>query len=343
MQVLEVIKGLHADAPEETVINRPLPREIVRGVYLLRMPMPFRLDHINLYLLDDPEGWTLVDCGLNNDESKAVWDSVFADFIGDKPVIRLIVTHLHPDHIGLASWLQEKSRAPIYMTRPEWGLAQALFDLPRSDPAGISRHYERLGLGGERLEQTVKQASGYARMVKALPRQVQFLSQDELLHIGGRRWRVLFGHGHSPACACLWDESERVLIAGDHILPDISPNINLLAVGPSDPLQDYLTSLNVFRALPGEMVLPAHGLPTPRLRERIDELLAHHARHLDDLRAACHQPLTACDCVPLMFKPDLPDHQYYFAIGESAAHLVYLAGQGRLSRAGDVPWRFIRS
>lgn len=340
MKMLDVVERMSAVGGDGATVGRCVPREVVSGVYLLRMPMPFRLDHINLYLLDDPAGWTLVDCGLNNADSRAVWESVFADFIGSKPVVRIIVTHLHPDHIGLARWLQERTQAPIYMTSPEWELATSLFHLPAVDPSCIQRHYQRLGLEGERLQQTVKQASGYGRMVQALPPYVHFLAEGDVLPIGTRRWRILIGRGHSPASACLWDDAEGVLIGGDHILPSISPNINLLAVGPSDPLHDYLTSLRAFRALAGELVLPAHGLPDSRYRGRIDDLLAHHAQHLDDLERACREPRTACDCVETMFKPNLPEHQYYFAIGESAAHLTYLVRQKRLRRADGTPWRF---
>jgi glyoxylase-like metal-dependent hydrolase (beta-lactamase superfamily II) len=320
-----------------------IPDEIAQGVYLLRMPLPFRLNHINLYLLDDPAGWTIVDCGLNTPESTAVWESVFAALMRDKPVIRIIVTHLHPDHIGLAHWLQAKTRAPIFMTSPEWQQAQRVFHLPVADPARLEAHYRRLGLRDAPLQTMIKQASAYRKLVKVLPEQVHYLHEHETLDIGGRRWRILLGHGHSPACACLWDEADQLLIVGDHVLPTISSNINLLAVGPRNPLDDYLTSLSTFRALPCHLFLPAHGPRTPRLHARIDELIAHHRTHLERLYAECTAPRSAADCVPLLFGPNLPDHQFFFAIGESAAHLVYLTEQGRLKREGDQSWRFIRS
>jgi glyoxylase-like metal-dependent hydrolase (beta-lactamase superfamily II) len=319
-----------------------IPEEIAQGVYLLRMPLPFRLNHINLYLLDDPAGWTIVDCGLNKPESMAVWESVFATLMRDKPVIRIIVTHLHPDHIGLAHWLHSKTRAPIFMTAPEWQQAQRVFHLPVLDPARIEAHYRRLGLTDEPLQTMIRQASSYRKLVKVLPEHVHYLHEHETLDIGGRRWRILLGHGHSPACACLWDETDQLLIVGDHVLPTISSNINLLAVGPHNPLDDYLTSLSTFRGLPCHLFLPAHGPRTSRLHARIDELIAHHSAHLERLYAACAEPRTAADCVPLLFGNDLPDHQFFFAIGESAAHLVYLTEQGRLKQDGDQSWQFAR-
>lgn len=331
----------------ETVSTAPvgefgIPRELARGVYLLRMPLPFRLDHINLYLLEDPAGWTIVDCGLNTPDVMGVWESVFATYLRDKPVIRILITHLHPDHIGLANWLQKKTGAPVYMTALEWQQAYRVFNLPVADPPRIEAHYRRLGLVDGPLATMIKQAGAYRRMVKVLPEGVRFLHEHETLDIGGRRWRILLGHGHSPGCACLWDEAEQLLITGDHVLPKISSNINLLAVGPRNPLDEYLTSLSTFRSLPCSLFLPAHGVPRAKLDERIDQLLAHHAEHLERLHAACEEPRTAADCVPLLFDSDLPDHQYFFAIGESAAHLVYLTEQGRLKREGEQSWRFVR-
>ncbi len=336
-------KGVMTSAdPQMPMFEQGSLNEVARGVYLLRMPLPFRLDHINLYILDDSEGWTVIDCGLNTVESMTVWESLLASFLSDKPVIKIIVTHLHPDHIGLARWLQDKTKAPIYMTPPEWEMAQEVFSMPASDPTRLHAHYQRLGLQEERLQATIKQAASYQKMVKTLPQDVEFLQERDELSIAGRRWRIMLGKGHSPACACLWDEAEQILIGGDHILPNISPNINLLATGPSNPLQDYLVSLDAFRSLPCKTLLPAHGLPTSRYGERIDELLAHHAQHLECLQTACAAARTAAECVPFIFNGQLPDHQFYFAIGESAAHLVYLAEQGRLTRSGDASWRFVR-
>jgi glyoxylase-like metal-dependent hydrolase (beta-lactamase superfamily II) len=318
-------------------------REIAPGVNLLRMPLPFRLNHINLYLLEDSDGWTLVDCGLNRPEVLTLWQEVLAGGLGGKPITRIVVTHLHPDHIGLANALQRLTGAPVFMTRREWRLAQDVFNLPLTNAAWIERHYRRLGLEGESLQAVASQASGYRRLVKELPADIHYLHEHETLDIGGRHWRILFGSGHSPASACLWDESDRILIAGDHILPTITSNINLLSVGPTNPLDEYLTSLRTFRALPCALLLPAHGSPVARYHERIEELIRHHEQRLDLLRAACREPRTAADCVPILFSGNLPVHQYFFAIGESASHLVYLSEHGNLRIDGEFPWRFAMS
>jgi len=317
------------------------PVELARGVYLLRMPMPFRLNHINLYLLEDAEGWTLVDCGLNTPESKAVWEHVLATFLSRRPLIRIVVTHLHPDHIGCAQWLHEKTGAQICMTPGEWRLAREVFHLPVANPRRIEDHYRLLGLEDVRLTEMIKLAAGYRKMVKVLPENVSYLHEHETLDIGGRHWRILFGHGHSPACACLWDEAEQLLIVGDHVLPTISPNVNLLSVGPSNPLDDYLTSLGTFRNLPCSLVMPAHGTPSSRFRERIDELIHHHTERLHLLESACsREARTAAECVPLLFAQELHKAQPFFALGESAAHLVYLAERGSLKKEGEHTWTF---
>jgi len=251
------------------------------------------------------------------------------------------VTHLHPDHIGCAQWLHEKSGARIYMTREEWRLAQEVFHVPVDDPRRIEEHYRRLGLEGVDLTEMIRLAARYRKLVKALPERITHLHEHETLDIGGRKWRILLGHGHSPACACLWDEAEHLLIVGDHVLPSISPNVNLLSVGPSNPLDDYLTSLGTFRNLPCSLLMPAHGMPSTRFRERIDELIAHHTVRLELLQSACtREPRTAAECVPLLFSPQRHRAQPFFALGEAAAHLVYLAERGSLSKEGEPVWKF---
>jgi glyoxylase-like metal-dependent hydrolase (beta-lactamase superfamily II) len=186
----------------------------------------------------------------------------------------------------------------------------------------------------------VRQAASFRKMVKQLPIEVTLLHGGEALDIGGRQWRVRIGQGHSPACACLWNPQERILIIGDHVLPSISPNINLLAVGPTDPLADYLASLRDFENLPCELPLPAHGVFVGSFQDRVRELQGHHERHLERLESFCDEPRTAFDCVPHLFNGTLPDHQMYFALGEAAAHLAHLAVRGRLQKSGDKPWHF---
>lgn len=319
------------------------PSQIVDGVYLLRMPMPFRLNHINLYLIEDAHGWTIIDCGLNNDETKAVWEEVFSGFLADKPVVRIIVTHLHPDHIGLAEWLRKKTGAPVYMSELEHELAELVFNLPIDDPAHIISFYKNLGVEGARLDSLLVQSSNYRELVKTLPQEVEYLEDGDVLTIAGREWDIRIGKGHSPACVCLWSSDLAAMIVGDHILPSISPNIGLLSVGPDDPLGDYLSSLREFRSIPCQTYLPSHGFPETSYGERIDDLLSHHSTHLLNLESLLAEPHRVIDCVPHMFRSDLPDHQFYFAVGETASHLIYLESQGRLTRSGnDDVWLFSR-
>lgn len=319
-----------------------MPVKVLDGVYLLRMPMPFRLDHINLYLLEDSQGWTLVDCGLNTQETMVLWEALFTSFLHERPLTRIIVNHLHPDHIGLAEWLQRKTGASVLITQAEWKLANELFYLPQTDPSIVKRHYRSMGFQGGALDALVKHASGYRRMVKGLPQAVEIVSGGQVLTIGARSWEIRVGKGHSPECACLWNQEDRVLIAGDHVLPRISPNINMLCVGPGDPLDDYLRSLEDFHDLPCELLLPAHGLPITRFRTRVSELQDHHREQLARLEALCTRPSTVAECLPYLFDAELPDHQLYFAAGETAAHLAYLAGKGRMTRAGADLWTFQR-
>jgi glyoxylase-like metal-dependent hydrolase (beta-lactamase superfamily II) len=320
------------------VVGRPY--EVADGVYLLRMPLPFRLDHINLYILAAPDGWTLIDCGLNNAETMAVWEDLFESFLASKPVKRILITHLHPDHIGLAAWLHEKTGAPLLMTGGEWNLARDLFHLPETNLALIRHHFARLGIEGEALESMVRQGCGFRRLVKKLPDKVTRVRDGDILAIGHRRWQIHVGRGHSPECACLWSEQDRVLIAGDHVLPKISPNISVLAIGPQNPLDDYLNSLDVFDELPCSLLLPAHGVPIRAFRERVAELRDHHRAQLRKLESSRVDSATVFECLPHLFKSGLPDHQLYFALGETAAHLVYLWKKGILERRLDGVWKF---
>ena len=316
------------------------PKEILRGVYLLRMPLPFRLDHINLYLIEDQYGWTIVDCGLNSDETVACWEGVLSGLLSTKPVQRIIVTHLHPDHIGLAAWLSSRCHAPVYMSSGEWGLARKVFDLPEKEPEKLLVHYRRMGLDGDILKSMVTQASTYRKLIKKLPDEVNLVSQGEAWTIGGRKWEVKIGRGHSPECICLWNQETKTLIAGDHVLPSISPNVSLLSVGPENPLHDYLASLNEFIALNCETYLPAHGLPCEEWGTRISDLVAHHGAQINLLGEFCQTPRSVHECAREMFGDELPPHQMYFALGEAAAHLVYMVSIGRMELQGDLPWKF---
>jgi len=329
----------------------PRPGEalpIAPGVFWLRMPLPFALDHINLWLLEDGPGWTVVDAGYAMPETQSAWERVFADHLGGRPVTRIIVTHFHPDHVGLAGWLAERWRAPLWITEKEWLYARVM-SRGSADFVQLRRDFaRRAGLDATASELFGEREKSYRRGVPSVPPAFHRIADGGMIDIGGRTWRVIIGEGHAPELACLYCAETGVLISSDQVLPKISPNVSVQAHEPDgDPLAQYLASLAKLRvALPCEtLVLPSHNLPFFGLHARLDELAAHHAARCEDLLATLTRPQSAVDLLPVLFRRPLDRHQTAFALGEALAHLHYLERRGALDRlhGPDGVDRFVRA
>jgi glyoxylase-like metal-dependent hydrolase (beta-lactamase superfamily II) len=310
---------------------------IAPGIRWLRMRLPFALNHINLWLLEDGAGWTIVDCGYALDETRDAWQRIFAEDLAGLPVHRIIVTHYHPDHIGLASWLTERWDAPLWITEQEFAHAQMHTYGTGGDALESTRRDFALRAGLDEASSKVFaiRQNGYRRGVPSLPAEHLTIAEGSVIEIGGREWRVIIGEGHAPEHACLYCAEAGVLIAGDQILPKISPNISVQTYDPDgDPLSRYLASLKKLRAaLPADiLVLPSHNLPFRGVHQRIDELAAHHHARCDDATTACARASSAADLLPVLFRRQLDAHQMGFALGEALAHLHYLERQGILIR-----------
>jgi len=328
--------------------------EVAPGVFWLRMALPFALDHINLWLLQDRidtdagprEGWTVVDCGIANDATRSSWETVFSGALRGLPIIRVIATHFHPDHAGLADWLCTRWNAPLWMTTGEYGYARMMSDsLPGTDNEALMQHYQRHGLTDpELLEQVRARKNHYPSLVPAVPSAYRRLRDGQVLCIGKHGWRVMTGFGHSPEHASLYCEDLRLMISGDMVLPRISTNVSVIPIEPeSNPVQLYLDSLARCLDLPADtLVLPSHGKPFRGLHERIAQLQAHHRDRLAEVVDACAEPRSATDIVPIMFRRALDAHQLTFALGEALAHLHKLWFDGILRRetGGDGIVRF---
>jgi glyoxylase-like metal-dependent hydrolase (beta-lactamase superfamily II) len=309
--------------------------EVAPGVHWIRMPLPFALDHINLWALEDGAGWTLVDSGYALDAVKALWEQVFVSVLRERPVKRIIVTHYHPDHVGLAAWLAQRFGAPVWMTEAEYLTAHAVW----SGLAGYERDavlalFRMHGLDEKYLSLFSVRESAYKRGVPALPGSFLRIIDHDEIEIGGRAWIVVEGHGHSPEHAALHCRELGLFISGDMVLPRISTNVSVWAKEPDgDPLGRYLESLDRYRELPaGTRVLPSHGRVFHGLHRRIQELQAHHAERLDLARAACARPKTAAELMPVLFSRELDPHQVFFAIGEAIAHLNHMMQRGEVER-----------
>jgi glyoxylase-like metal-dependent hydrolase (beta-lactamase superfamily II) len=340
--------------------------DIAPGVRWLRMPLPFALDHINLWLLRDTldgrAGWTVVDCGVANDATRAAWEQVFAEHLDGLPVLRVIVTHMHPDHIGLAHWLTERWTTPahdcrLWISATDFNAARIACQSTtgfggEAAAAFMASH----GLSDpEALSKVRARGSYFSSMVPELPARFARLMDGHVLQIGGRAWRCIVGHGHAPEHISLFREAgveadgdPPVMISGDMVLPRISTNISVIDLEPeADPLALYLASLARLRVLPADTrVLPSHGRPFTGLHTRIDQLDAHHEARLAEVVAACAEaPQHAAGILKVMFRRPLDLHQTTFAMGESIAHLnaLWLGGQLRRERDHHAVWRFARA
>lgn len=324
--------------------------DVAPGVKWLRMPLPFVLDHINLWLLRDEidgrQGWTVVDCGITDDTIKARWEEVFESQLEGLPVLRVIVTHCHPDHIGLAHWIcagGDKARwdVRLWTSHGEYMQARVMAsgDGSNAGGEGAARHFARHGLSDETaLDKLRNRRDYYSKLVPALPSQYRRLREADTVRIGGRDWQIITGYGHSPEHCALYCEETGTLISGDMVLPRISTNVSVFDMEPeSNPLGLYLHSLGRYEMLPEDtLVLPSHGKPFRGVRTRIAQLRAHHDARLAEVVEACERaPQSAADIVPIMFKRELDIHQTTFAMGEALAHLHLLWLAGKLKRSTD--------
>jgi glyoxylase-like metal-dependent hydrolase (beta-lactamase superfamily II) len=327
-------------APEYPFAEPPAPGttvEVAPGVHWLRMALPFQLDHINLWLLEDGDGWLQVDTGLGNEPTRMLWEKIIADKIGAKPVKRVLVTHYHPDHAGNAAWLCQRFGAPLLMTRGEFLTVHAA----RNSTAGYTTEaqlelFRANGLDDASGAELLLRGGLYRSMVPDFPVSHRRLFEGERVPAGGREWKVILGYGHAPEHVSLYCAALNVLIAGDMLLPRISTNVAVRPIDPqSNPLRLFLESIRRYRELPADMlVLPSHGLPFRGAHARIAQLEAHHAERLAELRVACAaSPRTANDVLELLFKRKLDTSQIFFAMGEAIAHLHYLHYDGQLARS----------
>jgi glyoxylase-like metal-dependent hydrolase (beta-lactamase superfamily II) len=300
------------------------------------MPLPFALDHVNLWLLQDGTGWTIVDTGYGIPKTQEHWNTILQRL--DQPITRILVTHCHPDHVGLGAWLQERTGAPVSMTLGEfYGAHHFWHGCGRSWKQEALEQFRHHGLAQEWLEAIRTEPETYRAGVPALPHHFQRILDGDHLEIGGRTWTVYVGHGHSPEHAGLHCEEAGVFISGDMVLPTITTNISAPALSPDDDaLAWYLASLERLRVLPAEtLILPSHGRPFLGLHKRLDALRDHHADRLRILVSACQEARAAADLLGALFDRPLDQHQILFAMGEAIAHLNHLEHQGRLRRRRD--------
>ena len=329
--------------------------DVAPGVRWIRMGLPFALDHINLWLLRDRQpvgnqlvdGWTVVDCCIDNPLTRAQWEEVFASSLEGLPILRVIVTHMHPDHIGLAHWLCARWNARLWISATDYYAARAALHSDGFSGEASADFYMAHGARNEEFLGHVQGRGSYYRsMVPELPGTYRRMMEGDAIEIGGRTWNCISGYGHAPEHIALHCPELSVLVSGDMVLPRISTNVSVHAAEPeADPLRLFLTSIKRYLALPADtLTLPSHGKPFTGLHVRIAQLQSHHQERLQEIvdAASAAQPLSAMDVLPVMFKRPLDPHQMTFALGEALAHLhlLWLDGDFERSIDGEGVYRF---
>ena len=321
--------------------------EIADGILWIRLPLPMALDHVNIYALDDGDGWTIIDAGIDTAKSRAVWENLLAGPLSGKPINRILVTHYHPDHIGLAGWLQDKG-AELWTTRTTWLLGRMLvLDEQAEWPKEAANFYRAAGMDNQLFERRrAARPFNFADVVAPLPLGYRRISEGDIVTAGGRRWQVHIGHGHAPEHATLWSLDDDLVIAGDQIIPGISSNLGVHPTEPDhDPVAEWLASCEHFADLAEDrhFALPGHKLPFTGVPERLKQLIENHHGALDRLLDYLVTPRTGGECFVPLFKREISEGEYSLALAEAIGHLNHLHQAGKVNReTRDGIWHWSR-
>ncbi len=319
--------------------------EVAPGVLWLRLPLPTTLDHVNVYALDDGDGWTIVDTGFDTRTARGLWRGLLDGPLAGRPVQRVLVTHHHPDHVGLAGWFQKEHGAALWTSRTAWLFARMLvLDVQeRATPESIA-YWRAAGMDAETLERrAAERPFNFADVVAPMPLGFNRLREGDEFKAGGRRWTVRTGNGHAPEHLTLWSLDDNLVIGGDQLLPGISANLGVYATEPSaDPVGEWMESCTILAefARPDQLVLPGHKLPFTGLPVRLRQMRENHIGALERLLAHLATPRRATECFAPLFKREINSGVYGLALVEAVAHLNHLlqAGRVRRWRGDDGAW-----
>ncbi|MFC6687392.1 MBL fold metallo-hydrolase [Jhaorihella thermophila] len=323
--------------------------EVAEGVLWMRLPLPMKLDHVNVYALDDGDGWTVIDTGFGSKKTRAIWSDLMAGPLGGRPVRRVVATHHHPDHIGLAGWFQSEHGAELVTTRTAWLFARMLtLDVQEEWPRETLDYYRSAGMAPDILQKRMQERPfNFADMVYPMPLGFTRIKQGDIFRMGGRDWEVHVGNGHAPEHATFWSRDDNLVFTGDQILSSISPNIGVYATEPlADPLAEWLEACERLALLArhDHLTLGGHKLPFTGLAFRMRQLIDNHHGALRRLLEHLDTPKPASECFTPLFKRNIGDGEYGLALVEAVAHVNHLFHTGEVTRTrcADGAWLYQR-
>lgn len=322
-----------------TDVTPPAPgqaQEIAPGVLWLRLPLPMALDHVNVYALDDGDGWTIVDTGMDTAKTRAMWGGILAGPLAGKPVLRVVISHHHPDHVGLAGWFQAQG-AELVMTRTAWLLARMLtLDVQAVPSPETLAFWQGAGMDADMLRARASQRPfNFADVVTPLPLGFTRIVDGDTIRMAGRKWVVRTGEGHAPEQATFWSVSDNLVLGADQLLASISPNLGVYATEPlADPVAGWIASTEGFQphARADHLVLAGHKLPFTGLPFRLTQMIDNHHEALARLLEHLQKPSVATACFAPLFRRVPGDAEYGLALVEAVAHLNHLMHAGQITR-----------
>ena len=309
--------------------------QVDENIFWFRLPLPMALNHVNVYAISEPEGWTIIDTGFFTSLTVRLWENIIEKNFEEKPILRVIVTHYHPDHIGMAGWFKKNHGSEIYTSRVSWLFARMLTLDAQDRPSKESfEHLKEAGINQSKLDQFKNSRPfNFADCVHPIPLGYRRLHEGNYIEMGGRRWFIRFGNGHAPEHLTFWSEDGEICIGADQFLPDITSNIGVFATEPdANPLKEWLDSCEAFGLIADEdiLVLPGHKAPFKKLKTRIGELIDHHSICLRNLENFLSRPKKTVDCFDAVFGRAIPEKEFGLALAETNAHLNYLLDKNKI-------------
>jgi glyoxylase-like metal-dependent hydrolase (beta-lactamase superfamily II) len=323
------------------------PTAVAEGIYQVRIPLPFALNIVNCYMLRDGNGWAVVDTGLNTPMARDAWKAAF-DFLKVTPerITRLILTHAHPDHYGMAGWFQslcsEAYVPPVFMSEVEWHWSRIIWRKIEPTQQTFDLYLTACGMPTDMVETVARSMDSTAEKTCPHPIAEEILAPGDMLDIGGRQFRAIHAPGHSDGHLIFYDADDKLLLSGDHVLMKITPNIGQWPDTMLDPLGRFLRSLKELGELDVRLALPGHKAIITDWRGRLEELLAHHEERLNHTLAAVENESTVYEASLKVFNSEaFSSHEWRFAMAETLAHLEYLRLRGQVHRDNEGGiWRF---